>query len=85
MTAVKEEMVGQHDNVQEMLENFAMITIKDEELGGIIYEENEEGLSEIDTKWCLVGRFLTESSIDFQAMQHRMASLWRPGRGIYVK
>lgn len=39
----------------------------------------------IDLRWCLVGKFLTESTIDFQAMQHKMASLWRPGRGMYVK
>lgn len=54
---------------------FTIIIIKDEELGGITYEENEEGLSEIDTRWCLVGFFLRESSIDFQAMHHKMASL----------
>lgn len=36
-------------------------------------------------RWCLVGRFLTESPINFQAMQHKLASLWRPGRGMYVK
>lgn len=28
-------MVGQSNNVQEMMEEFAMITIEDEELGGI--------------------------------------------------
>lgn len=51
-----------------------------------MYEEfTEEALSEIDVRWCLVGRFLTDSPIDFQAMQHKMTSLWKPGRGVYVK
>lgn len=71
--------------LQDMEEGFAMISIEDEEQGGLVYEKNLEDLSEIDIRWCLVGRFLTEASIDFQAMQHKMASLWRPGRGMYVK
>lgn len=78
-------MTAQGNDVQKMMDEFAMITIEDEELCGITYAENEDGLSEIDTKFCLVGRFLTESTIDFQAMQHKMASLWRPGKGMYVK
>lgn len=31
-----------------------------------------------------MGRFLTDSPIDFQTM-HKMASLWKSGRGMYVK
>lgn len=45
----------------------------------------DEMLSEIDIRWCLVGRFLTDFPIDFQAMQHKMASLGKPGRGVYIK
>lgn len=56
-------MAGQRDVLQEMEEEFSMITLEDEESGGITYDENDEDLSEIDTKWCLVGRFLTESTI----------------------
>ncbi|XP_074327536.1 uncharacterized protein LOC141665451 [Apium graveolens] len=54
-------------------------------MGGLSYEGEEEVLPEIDMRWCLVGRFFTESYVDFQAMQHKMASLWKPGRGLYVK
>lgn len=32
-----------------------------------------------------MGRFLTDSLVDFQAIQHKMASLWKPERGMYVK
>lgn len=78
-------MVGRRDTMQELEEEFSMISIEEEELGGITYGENDEDLSEMDTRWCIVGRFLTESTINFQAMQHKMASLWRPGRGMYVK
>lgn len=36
-------------------------------------------------RWCLVGRFLIESPVEFQAMQHKLASLWRMGIYMYVK
>lgn len=68
-----------------MEEAFALVSIEEEERGGLCYEETDEDLSEIDTRWCLVGRFLTDSTIDFQAMQHKMATLWKSGRGLYVK
>lgn len=78
--------MGERRNpVQEMEESFARIRIEEEEEGGLSYEGDGGELSEIDVRWCLVGRFLTESHIDFQVMQHKMASLWRPGRGMYVK
>lgn len=78
-------MVNVRDAMEEMEEGMAMISLEGEEEGGLVYEENESELSDIDVRWCLIGRFLTESSIDFQAMQHKMASLWRPGKGMYVK
>lgn len=78
-------MANSSDPVQQMEHDFARIRLEDEEDGGLMYEVNQEDLSEIDTHWCLVGRFLTESTIDFQAMQNKMASLWRTGRGMYVK
>ncbi|XP_060965059.1 uncharacterized protein LOC133034062 [Cannabis sativa] len=56
-----------------------------EDDGYIMYEGGAEDLEEFDDRWCLVGRFLTERTIDFQAMQHKMASLWRPVRGLFVK
>lgn len=71
--------------MKEMEDVFATIQIEDDEYGGLNYENAKEDLSEIDTRWCLVGRFLTESTIDFLAMQHKMASLWRPGHGVYMK
>lgn len=78
-------MAKHQSYVQEMEEAFAAIQLEEEEQGGLNYADASDGLSEIDTNWCLVGRFLTDSPIDSQAMQHKMASLWRPGRGLYVK
>ena len=34
---------------------------------------------------CLVGQFLTDKTINFQAMKHYMAGVWRPGMGITMK
>lgn len=61
-------MLANRDSIHEMEERFVMIRLEDEEERGLMYEEDQETLDEIDTQWCLVGRFLTESSIDFQAM-----------------
>ncbi|KAK1383073.1 hypothetical protein POM88_020808 [Heracleum sosnowskyi] len=39
--------------VEEMEVSFANIRIEEEEEGGLIYEEENEDLSEIDLRWCL--------------------------------
>ncbi|KAM6543198.1 hypothetical protein CsatB_007645 [Cannabis sativa] len=49
------------------------------------YDTNDQTEKDYDDRWCLVGRFLTERSIDFDAMQHLLASLWQPGKGMFVK
>ncbi|KAK1391384.1 hypothetical protein POM88_010440 [Heracleum sosnowskyi] len=71
-------MAGQRNDIREMEEGFARFSIEDEERRGLNYSDVSEALGEIDTRWFLVGKFLTDSSIDFQAMRHKMASLWRP-------
>lgn len=56
------------------------ILLEEEEEGGIALDaenvaENEEIAHNWDAKLCLVGRFLTEGMLDFQAMQQTMAAL----------
>lgn len=46
--------------------------------------ENEES-PDGEENLCLVGRFLTTRILDFRAIQHKMASLWQPGKGICIK
>ncbi|KAL9433285.1 hypothetical protein AB3S75_028171 [Citrus x aurantiifolia] len=36
-----------------------------------------------DFRFCLVGRFLTDKVINFQAMKNTMATLWRLGKGVF--
>uniref|UniRef100_A0A803P1Q3 DUF4283 domain-containing protein n=1 Tax=Cannabis sativa TaxID=3483 RepID=A0A803P1Q3_CANSA len=68
-----------------MDEQYAAFTIEDKDEEGLFFEAGTDELSEIDDRWLLVGRFLTNRSIDFQPMQNKMATLWQPGRGLYVK
>lgn len=30
-------------------------------------------------------KFLIERILDFQALQHTLAALWKPGKGVYIK
>ncbi|XP_030479412.2 uncharacterized protein LOC115696660 [Cannabis sativa] len=69
----------------EMETEYQNMNMGEDEDGFLMYEGETEDLEEFDDRWCLVGRFLTERTIDFQAMQHKMASLWRPVRGLFVK
>lgn len=66
------------------------VSLADEEEGGI--EINEEILEPnsllnqtFNANLCVVGRFITEGKVDFEAMQHTLAILWKPGKGVYMK
>ncbi|KAM6543328.1 hypothetical protein CsatB_007775 [Cannabis sativa] len=78
-------MSNSQTRFQNLSEDYAGFTIDDEDEEGLLFEAGEDGLAEIDDRWLLVGRFLTNRSIDFQAMQNKIATLWQPGRGLYVK
>ncbi|KAF4404571.1 hypothetical protein G4B88_005957 [Cannabis sativa] len=51
----------------------------------LIAIDQEEEIQAFDDRCCLVGKFLTDRTIDFDAMRHMMASLWQPGKGLYIK
>ncbi|XP_062099844.1 uncharacterized protein LOC133805696 [Humulus lupulus] len=72
-------------SMKESEERYSMINLEEENEGGISYDSVENDGSGVDTRWCLVGHFLTKRIIDFQQMQHMMVAFWRPGRGMYVK
>lgn len=71
--------------MDELVDQYAAISLEEEESGGISYPEDETFDGGIDTKWCLVGRFLSDRVIDFEKMQHSLASLWKPGKGVYIR
>lgn len=52
---------------------------------GFEFPKLRENQTAPDYSLCLVGTFLTDRPINFLIMKHRMASLWRPGSGLFIK
>lgn len=52
---------------------------------GFEFSKVGESQASSDYNLCLVGTVLTDHPVNFLVMKHRMASIWRPGRGISVK
>lgn len=72
-------MAAESSNLEEM---YARLVLEEEEEGGVMVAEKEiQGHKET---FVLVGKFLTEKNINFQAMQNVMASLWRPREGMEI-
>ncbi|KAM6563556.1 hypothetical protein CsatB_023554 [Cannabis sativa] len=69
----------------DLVDRYEQIQLEEEEEGVLITGESEEEEQAFDDRWCLVGKFLTGRTIDFDAMRYMMASLWQPGRGVYIK
>lgn len=61
---------------------YANLSMEDDDEGGIVVGIEE--VQEQKTTFVLVGRFLTDKNINFQAMQNVMASLWRPKEGMEI-
>lgn len=56
-------------------ENYAKLSINDDEDEGLILEEGNGEILPSDVSYCLVGSFLTNRKINFQAMQDTLASI----------
>ncbi|KAL8549913.1 hypothetical protein ACS0TY_008665 [Phlomoides rotata] len=66
-----------------MLEKLSLST---DEFDELVLEPSVENLAAEETpEFCLVGHFLTDQPINFSLMKSRMASIWRPKKGLYVK
>lgn len=80
-------MESQARSMKEIEEKYAPMNLDEEEEGGVEYkgEKEEEEIDIIDMRWCLLGRFLVDIPVDFNAIQNTLASLWKPGKGMFVK
>uniref|UniRef100_A0A803P3Z9 CCHC-type domain-containing protein n=1 Tax=Cannabis sativa TaxID=3483 RepID=A0A803P3Z9_CANSA len=78
-------MASSSQPVFDLNEQYAQISLDDEEEGILIGGEEEGEEFAFDDRWCLVGKFLTGRTLDFDAMRHMMASLWQPGKGVYIR
>ncbi|KAL8133146.1 hypothetical protein AgCh_008559 [Apium graveolens] len=61
---------------------YAKLMIEDEEEGGVIIGNSEN--EQRKDSFVLIGRFLTEKNINFNAMQNMLESLWRPKEGVEI-
>ncbi|XP_057803674.1 uncharacterized protein At4g02000-like [Salvia miltiorrhiza] len=51
----------------------------------LVLDDEIAGGSNVSVELCLVGRFLTDQPINFNLMRSRLASVWRPGKGVFMK
>ncbi|KAL1825435.1 hypothetical protein ACET3Z_012213 [Daucus carota] len=61
-----------------ILEDYANLSINDDDDEGLILEEPSGGEAGPDYTHCLVGRLLTTRRVNFMAMQETLSSIWRP-------
>lgn len=72
-------MASSSTNLEDL---YARLSLEEEEEGGVIIPEGE--VSKKQNTHVLVGNFLTEKNINFNAMQNVIASLWRPKEGMEI-
>lgn len=73
--------IARYQGIEDHLEN---IDIAEEENESFNFDE-EIGTKVNRFELCLVGRFLTEKSINLRAMRTKMADIWKPTMGISIK
>uniref|UniRef100_A0A803NVH1 DUF4283 domain-containing protein n=1 Tax=Cannabis sativa TaxID=3483 RepID=A0A803NVH1_CANSA len=78
-------MASSSQHEEDLVDRYAQIQLEEEEGGVLIADEQEKETQAFDDRWCLVGKFLTGRTIDFDVMRHMLASLWQPGKGVYIK
>lgn len=69
---------------QDLQEQFADLSVEEAENEDFIFDEGiEEEINKYEL--CLVGRYLTEKSLNTRAMFSKMADVWKPAMGINIK
>ncbi|XP_074369671.1 uncharacterized protein LOC141711136 [Apium graveolens] len=72
-------MASSSVNLEDM---YAKLSLTPEEEDGILVREEDVG--QIQQKFVLVGLFLTDRNVNFQAIQNVLADLWRPKEGVEI-
>ena len=62
-----------------------IITVNEQEDDEFDLEEDRVDVELDFNDFCLVGRFLTDKSFNFNALKNQLAGLWRPVKGVNVK
>jgi 14-3-3 protein epsilon len=63
--------------------NLEDLSLQEEE-EGFTFDLDEEEENQIDFRWCLVGRFLSDRPIHVNSMKVTMADVWRPVKGVKI-
>ncbi|KAF4393426.1 hypothetical protein F8388_023230 [Cannabis sativa] len=77
-------MASSSHNFQEINDLCANLNLEEEEEDVIIRNTGSIDTG-VDTRWCLVGTFIQHHQMDFDTIQHQLASLWKPGMGMFCK
>lgn len=60
-------------------ERLAVLNIEDEENEELVFDAGVEEVNKYDL--CLVGKFLSEKTINDRAMKSKLADVWKPALG----
>lgn len=55
-----------------------------EDTGAEVVELNPSEVSQVDSQWTMVGKFLSDRFVNFNAMKSILANLWRPLMGVSI-
>lgn len=70
-----------NDDINQRMENMGIE--EEENIGFILEGDVDENINRYEL--CLVGKLLTEKSINTRMMKTRLADVWRPTMGINIK
>ncbi|KAK6141886.1 hypothetical protein DH2020_024364 [Rehmannia glutinosa] len=65
--------------------NLANLSLFDDEDDEFVFENNNHKEANFDPTLCLVGKFISERSVNFNITKHRLTAIWRPVKGMSVK
>ncbi|KAL8493878.1 hypothetical protein ACS0TY_024880 [Phlomoides rotata] len=68
-----------------MESTFANLSITNEKEVEILLEDGNDIEGQVTSEHCLVGRFITQQTINFNSMRNTLASVWKPVRGVSIK
>lgn len=61
------------------------LSLHQEEEDGFVFDDGSLGNQNSLFDFCAIGRFLTDRSLNFNAMKGMITSIWRPAKGICIK
>uniref|UniRef100_A0A803NH35 Uncharacterized protein n=1 Tax=Cannabis sativa TaxID=3483 RepID=A0A803NH35_CANSA len=69
-------------SIQDLETDCANLIIEEEANGGFEFDVGEEENDSFDSRWSLVGKFLSNRAMDLDFVENQLANLWKPNMGI---